>query len=193
MKQILNKIKKNWSLFAQFGVWIIAILSSFILTPQFKEYDTTWTYRFAQFLAASIIALMIIPIQRWKTKTDTIKWWSTALFLLIFGIIVLREYYQKVDFYTVQYVMTRTIVGDDENLLPEARANKIEIEKRKGIKINNAELVIMAAGKTETVWKSEVLKERRFNIIVLYICSVSLFTIFIISIIQAINCQSKKK
>jgi hypothetical protein len=185
-------LKKNWGHLLKVSTWIIVILSSFVLPPpiwDFKE-DSVW-YHFAHFLVSALIGLMFIPMSARSARRYTRFWSWVCVVVLLMGIVTFFTYQALRANWTVKYSTERVVTGDRYTKEAENYRGQVKSEQRR--EIPDEELVMDYGGKTESIWEKDSIRRRRLIIAGVYIASLSLFAATIITLIQALYCNSLKR
>lgn len=191
---LLTKIKRNWHILLQGGIWIMVLLSSFILAPPIwdvgdYEGGTNW-FKFSQFAVSTILGLLVIPLRLWSNKTYVWHWWSSALITLLLSVSLFFFYNEKRIDWTVPYSNTRIVIG--MTILPKAKEYIDEIELKEKRVLSSQELVWDYSGRTMEIWPSNEIHLRIKKLVGLYLSTLLMFSLMMITLVQAIYCQSNK-
>ena len=179
---ILKKSRESWILLAQSTIWIAAVIAGFMLPPPVGTLDETRVWvRFAQFVITVLIGLLVLAALRWNRKKNSLGWAALSVVFLLLGTVAFFSYQLYAARWTVPYSNQRVVIGhtftkegseyhdQNPNLTMEA-------------------LVMHCAGKIENIWTRESLQQRRLLLAGLYIFAMPLFTICIVSVLQALQC-----
>ena len=184
--------KKSWIELFQFGTWIGAIIAGLIFKPDLNELSENWLPAFLQFICAVLAGLLFVLIKKFNTHKNTITWWIIAVTSFIITLLLAARYSYDTDRYTVSYANSKTVVGEKENLRPEAKTSLTYFEKtvyKRPLTIE--EIVNKSAGSTETLWDGDFLRKRRFILLSEYSAFFFIITILIISLLQSIKLSSQ--
>lgn len=168
------------------------MLSSFVLPPpiwDFKE-DSIW-YHFAHFLVSALIGLMFIPMSARSSRRYTRFWSRACVLVLLAGVVIFFSYQALRANWTVKYSTERVVIGDRYTNEAENYRDQVKSEQRR--EIPDEELVMDYGGKTESIWEKDSIRHRRLLIAGVYITSLSLFAATILTLIQALYCNSLRK
>lgn len=186
-------MKQTWGILLQISVWILSMIGAFLLPPPLYDIkadnDNLMWFQFSKFFIAGIIGLMLIPIQKWKGTKFLWYWWlfSIAIFILCVGAYFL--YNNHIDEWTLPYGGSRIVIGN--TMLPDAIKLKDSLSQSIHSKISDKELIMYQTGENESIWQIDEIISHRHYLEYLYIFSVAMFSIFSISLIQAIYCNQK--
>ena len=169
----------------------MVMLGSFVLPPpiwDLKE-DSVW-YHFAHFLVSALIGLMLILMSTRSARRYTRLWWGVCVSVLIAGTVIFFIYQSLRADWTVRYSGERVVVGERYTQGAEVYREQIRSEQRR--EISDEEIVMDYAGDTESIWEKGSIRHRRLLIAGVYIVSLSLFAATILTLIQALYCNSQK-
>lgn len=179
--------KLTWHKYAQFAIWIMAISSSFIVSPPVVEYSATSGVRtITPFLIAALLSLISIPIHKKSKFVHHVFWNILAWVFFIFLLISLFLYNQIIKKFTVSYYETTVVIGDkmdDSSQIVFDSLNTQDV-------ITIQEFVMGRADKNASIWIPTQLSNRFLILSGTYIFVVLLSSGFLISILQALFCYS---
>lgn len=187
LKQVLQRSQKSWLLLIQSTAWVAAVIASFILPPPIGTEDETkiWV-RFSQFVITIFIGLLALFALRWNRKKHTFPWAGSAAGFLLLGTLAFFAYQFLGNRWTAEYNGARVLVGHTHT------AAAAEYRKENPT-LTNSDLLLHFAGQAEKIWTPESLNEHRFILAGIYVLTMPLFTICIISLAQAIHCATVEK
>jgi hypothetical protein len=190
IQDLVKTVRQKWQYLLQGSAWIMTLLAGFVLTPPIWDFEQhlIW-YRFTHFIVAALIGLMFIPITRWPNKRYTSRWALFTLILLILGVVLFFQYQSLRDDWTVAYDKKPVIIG--KTYSRDALNYKEMVKGEENREVSDRELVMAAAGRTENLWNIEELHRRGRILAAVYVGSIAIFTVAIISLIQALYCNSK--
>lgn len=183
----LERARTHWGLLAQCAVWVLSIIGTFVLSPpaDVSTDDNEVYLGLAKFVVAVIAGLVIVAASRWHKRKHSTWWAASAVLFLISAIFSFDSYQQRMDNWTCRYDGKRKIVGSI--LTPQGRSYS---DSNPGMSCND--LLLDFAGKSEDIWVKESIDARRISLSRSYLLSITLFTLCLLSIIQAIYCITEK-
>ena len=181
ISQWLSKTGRLWTVLAQGVVWIVAIISGFLLPPPIgtSEKDERVLPALAAFIIAVLIGLMFIAGQRWNKKKHSVWWGCTSATLLVLAIASLLTYQSLSSSRTCKYNNRLVVIGTEytEQAL-RYMGNQSD---------HSCEYLLdSAAGKTDDIWTKESIDRTRIHLAISYICCIPLFALCIIALVQSI-------
>lgn len=184
-------IRKNWRYLLQIGAWLMAVLASFVLPPPLWDLrqHPVW-FRFSHFLVSALVGLMFIPMSAWSAKRHRRGWAIVSASALAVGVALFFGYQALRDSWTTAYAGGRIVVG--ETYTGDALAYKAKVFAEEKRVIPDDELVMDSAGKTETIWAVGELRRRALIIAGVYVATIVFFALGVITLVQALYCNSKK-
>ena len=203
MDNWLKIIKDKFGVIIQLSVWIFSILSPFVIAPQIDNYpgESKMWFGFAQFLIPAFIGLAYFPFSSYTEKKYVKMWFKISLSALFIGIISFVYYIsilqnKRVIYPTAPNSAMVFVIGNDAFLTTAALDVIKDQENRTHEKITNEVLLkLFAIGSSEeleNIWKKSSITFNTYLIVSMYISTLVLFTFFILTLIQALNCKSKK-
>lgn len=177
-----ERIKKSWGGLAQAAIWVISIISGFLLPPPVgisEDSEKVWV-RLAQFTITVIVGIMFIAARKWKARKHASRWWVTSA-VLLFASLGTFVGYQALSYqWTCKYYDEIKIIG----------GNSYTSHGLDYVKDNpgaSCETILKDhVGNVYDVWSKESIDRRRIVLAAIYISCVPLFTICIIAVTQAI-------
>lgn len=188
--------QKGFAPMIQVSAWILSILSPFLIPPPIDNIPD-----FAKFLVAAIIGLTVIPFAYYSSIKYAWKWWTFATIFLSLGLVLFLYYSQMLPDRTVIHGINAGqsgcfVIGNDKSLTPIGRKAKQEEEERLGRRITNEELVGLFSIKNpssfEEIWTKESIASNRWLLISFYTFSLLSLSLFISTLVQAINVFNKR-
>lgn len=188
LKELVDKGIANWNVVLQAATSIMALIAGFVVAPPIWTYDqsTIW-YRFAQFLVAVLIALMIVPATRWNKRSHTYRWVTIAIVAVTIGIGAFFTYQTFAEDWSVAYDNKRWIKGN--TYTPAANTYKERIRTRGNREITDEELVMASAGNREDIWNLAEIKTRGRILSVIYVATILAFALAIVAVVQVLFCN----
>lgn len=186
IKALLRRSQNSWLLLTQTTIWVAAALAAFLLPPPSgtPEDSQIWV-RFAQFVITIVIGLLVLAAFRWQRRKDVSRWATLAVTFLLLGTAVFFTYQILASRWTANYAGQRTVFGG------ALTAYGREYQKENP-HLTPEELIMGVAGKVERIWTRESMNERRLILAAVYVLAMPLFTVCIMSIVQALQCSVAK-
>ena len=184
IKKILRGSQQSWALLAQSTVWISAVLAGFLLPPPVGTLDEgkVWV-RFAQFIITILIGIVLLLALRWNRKADVLRWAVSALVCLVLAIGCFFAYQIYAARWTVPYNGQRVVIGGQFSQIGREY-------QQSNPNLTFEDLVLNYAGKVEKIWTRESLQQRRIILAGMYVLAMPLFTVCMMSLLQAIQCAT---
>jgi hypothetical protein len=184
--------QQYWALATQYGIALIAVISSIIYAPQFPDFQQKDSKYLAQFLAASILLILFIPINKWNKPKHQTAWWSASIVFFIMTLGLIYYYQRDLGLKSSPYLDSRVIVGNLPQMKPRALAQKEKVEQHWGKPFSVEECIYMNGGKTKDLWDESLLLDNYQQLLMEYCMVVIGAALFSISIVQSIKCQNRK-
>ncbi len=193
----LDFLKEKWNLIAGAALIIVGLLSGFLDIPQFaaEGLKSEGSYKeLGKFVVAGLLALALLPCSLFNKKKYAWKWWIAALALFIAAITFYFIYNGAKKDKTVDYrEFSGTLVVKGNKYSEEAEKTRTEYKAQNKTELSDENLL---AGFTERnierIWPRKEITANAITIIVYYLISTALFSLFIIIVIQALYCISKR-
>ncbi len=185
-KKWLQQARKSWLVLAQGGLWIGAMVGGFLLPPPIGVLggDEKIWLRFGQFVIAMVLGLVFFVARRWKLRRHALRWWGGAVVFLAIGVAAFFRYQQLTLAWTSRYLGQRMVVGSVYT--PQGLSYT-----KKNPGISGDDLIFDFAGVTEDIWTRESIDRRRLLLAATYVSCLPLFTLCLISVVQASQCGDK--
>jgi hypothetical protein len=183
-----NAVRSGWRILLQGSTWVMVLLAGFVLEPPIWDFEQNliW-YRFAHFLVAALIGLMFVPASRFSSKKHVTNWLVISVILIILGGASFFEYQVLREDWTVEYSKRPVIIG--RTYTADAVEYKRKVREEEGRNVSDRELVMDAAGDRGELWDISEIRQRGRILAAVYLVSVALFALTMISVIQVIYCQ----
>jgi hypothetical protein len=181
----LDQIKKIWGTLAQAAAWVLGIIGGFLLPPPVgAEGNQVWP-KLAEFVIAALVGLLFLPSHRWNKKRHAKWWWLVALISLVAAVASFFAYQRLTYSATCETLGgARVVIGN------EYTAHGADyVKENPGISC--ADLIDQHIGKTEDVWTKRSIDLARLKLAATYIACGPLFTLCIMTLVQAIYCATK--
>jgi hypothetical protein len=179
----LRQTRKGWLVLAQGALWLGGILGGFLLPPPvgiLASEEKLWL-RLGQFIIAVVLGLVFFASRRWRQTRHALAWAGAASLFLALAVAVFFRYQQLTLAWTVNYVGQKVVVGSV--LTPVGQA---DTQKNPGI--SNEDLVMDFAGRTAQIWTADSIDHRRLILAACYVSCLPLFTVCLITVVQAVAC-----
>jgi hypothetical protein len=190
-----RKIKSNWNLLFTAAAWILAIITSVIVSPNGVFNDESnlvpWVTRLAAFIVAVLIGLTFLVGAKFNQRRHLVPWALIALALLLVSIWGTIRYYDRYYALTCkcdeQRVLQGSVYRDRQGLaqfFPQRFdcSNLCQSFKDKQGKV-----------RPDLVWTQDSINESRNKLVYSYLLCVPMMALTIISISQAIYCSRKRR
>ena len=185
-KRWVQEARKSWLMLAQGGVWIGGILGSFLLPPPVgvsSEDEKIWL-RLGQFVIAVVLGLILFAAHRWSQRRHGLRWGGSALVFLAIALAAFFRYQHLTLAWTGRYVGQSVVVGSVYTPQGASYAQKNPM-------ISCDDLIFDFAGATEEIWTSASINRRRLLLAATYVSCMPLFTLCLLSVVQAVQCGTK--
>ena len=171
---------------AQTAAWVVGVLAGFLLPPPIgtPQENQIWV-RFAQFVITVFIGLLVLAALRWKSKKDAFRWGAISMLFLFLGTATFFGYQFFATRWTTMYNKQRVVIGDVYTAV--GRDHHEQNQHRPP-----EELVMDFAGDVEMIWTRESIAQRRLLLAAMYVLAMPLFTVSVMSIVQALHCAVAK-
>lgn len=184
----LENTKKTWGFVTQFAVFIFGILGSFLLPP--PGWATTsgdqTVVRLGQFVVAVLVGLIFLLVQRWNKKQHVARWVVFTVVFLVLSVAAFFAYQYFLDTRTCRYADQTVVIGTRYT----EQAQLYVVEKPNA---TCTSLLEDAAGQSDDIWTKDSINNSRYVLASIYILNLPLFTICVISVVQAVYCGSREK
>jgi len=107
------------------------------------------------------------------------------------GVSLFFVYQSLRDHWTNWYAGQPIVIG--RTYRKEALEYKTKVHNEEGRDIPDDELIMDSAGRTETIWDVSEIRQRALTLAGVYLGSISFFTIGVISVIQTLYCNSRRR
>jgi hypothetical protein len=153
--------------------------------PGASSQDNHVWLRFAQLVITVVIGFILLASLRWSQKEHAAWWAGVSLLFLLLSAGVFFVYQTCAARWSATYNGQSVLIGDTlTSFGREYRQEKPEL--------SNEQLVMDVSGQIEKIWTKESLESRRSRLAALYVVAMPLFTICILSIVQALQCAAGK-
>lgn len=192
MKKFTEMFKATTALLIQAGLSIFTILATFVFplrVDNFTEDDAVFS-GFAKFIMALIIGIMYVLFLKFSDKRHATIWWIACIICMIAGTVLFFSY-DSARQNRVNYFDKVFVIGDDEDLTQPALdlLKKNPVMTPQDLMLNFA---IDSPEKLSYIWKKEGIRTNRMNLIYTYLTTILFFSLSLLTIIQAIQCQRKR-
>lgn len=180
----IRTFEKNWNVLSAIALFIIGILGTFLIPPPDYLANEPVFANAGKFIATIVIGLILVPILLWKTNKHTRNWWIVALLSFLLSIVCLFSYLSL-----KQKWMCRCF---DENKLILIGS---EMKPSLNESLKNSDCQELLQGSScypEKVWTKASIDRNRLILAGVYILSLPLFIIAMMSVVQAIYCSKQR-
>ena len=180
-----DEISEHWSVIFQAAAWTLNLILGFMLTPPVSNPETLQHQgflRFGQFFIAAVLGLMFVATQRWKQKRYLKRWVWVAVISLILSTALFFTYQDLSNDWVCHWEGAAIVMGDRYTEVGENNA------KRYGH--SGCDQLSDFRGNAERIWTSDTLRYRRRLLAAMFLLSLPMLTICLISVAQAIRCSN---
>jgi hypothetical protein len=174
-------LSQHWISLVQGGLCVLAVIAGFWLPPPvgaLQSESGAWQ-RFSQFFAAIALAVMLIPVSRWRAPQHRRGWAIVATLSAILALSTLLLYARKRGDWTCSYDGTRVVVGAELT----AHANKYLLQNP-GMSCD--EIIWQHAGAVEEIWTKASIDARRNVLANIHMLTPALIGCFLLALSQAV-------
>jgi len=170
---MLDRFKNSWNLIAQVGVWVMGIVTGFVLTPQMGgPQDEQSIWNLTQFVINILIGLMFLLTIKAKKKAHLKYWVAATLLTLSIGLVAYFSYMNQRGNCSCRYYSKTVLIG---TTLLEARESNRPCE----------ELLKIHAGDVSEIWTRPSINRCRTILAISYISTVPMFALSLICVVQS--------
>jgi uncharacterized membrane protein YqhA len=184
----LDLTKKTWGLLVELAVFIFGIIGTFLVPPPGWTTSTgdATLVRLGQFIIAVLAGLFLLLAAKWKHRKHVSRWAITCVVCLLLSVLAYFGYQKLKDARTCEYAQQEVIIGTDYTT-----------HGREYLQNNPTatcqSLLEDFVGKADDIWTKDSINASRFILAGTYIGIIPLFTICIMSLVQALYCRGKSK
>ena len=84
--RFVEYFKKNWGILSALALFIVGILSTFLIEPESYIVSEKTFSNWGKFVAAIVIGLVLVTVIIFKSRHHTVKWWLTAASMLLLSV-----------------------------------------------------------------------------------------------------------
>jgi MFS family permease len=179
---MLDRLKNNWNLIAQTGVWLMGIIAGFVVAPQLGgPQDEKSVWNLTQFIVNILVGLMLVLTIKFKKKHNLKHWVATTVVALLLGLVGYFSYMNQRGGCTCRYYSKTVLVG--RRLREPSKEENTPCE----------ELLKTHAGDVAEIWTSDSITRCRMILAISYVSTVPVFAIALISVLQAVYIVTPKR
>lgn len=190
---MLKFIKNNFLILLQLSIWILSIITPFILTPprlSTDQADNVWL-KFSQVILAIFIGILFVPIRKYRKVRYATKWWLVSIVLFILNMVCIFWYTEVINYRTVRLEVgrgqfERFVIGSEYT--GSTKKYKKQEEDSTKIVLSNEELIMQTGGDFEQIWTENSILKNKALVFFLYCFLLMALTSNILSVVQAIRC-----
>ena len=174
-------LSRHWISLVQGGLCVLAVIAGFWLPPPvgaLQSESGAWE-RFSQFFAAIALAVMLIPVSRWRAPQHRRGWAIAATLSAILALSTLLLYARKRGEWTCSYAGSRVVVGAELT----AHAEKYMLQNP-GLSCD--EIIWQHAGAVEEIWTKASIDARRNVLASIHMLTPALIGCFLLALSQAV-------
>jgi hypothetical protein len=183
LEESVGRVRALWAVLAQGALWFSGVIGGFLLPPPVGMAagdDRTWL-RFAQFLVAALLGLVLFATFRWHQRKHASVWWLTACGALLLAIVVFFQYQRLLYAWTGEYDGHLVVVGSE--FTAQGRAY---VERNPNLPLTT--LLEDFLGRAEDIWTRPSINQRRTVLAGVYVSCLPLLVLSLIAIVQALRC-----
>jgi len=188
LQKWLQQSRKSWVALTQATLWLFGILSGFLLPPPvgvLASDEKVWL-RLGQFIVAVVLGLVFFAVRRWDQPRHALRWCGVAVLFLAIAVTVFFRYQHLMLAWTGIYNKERVVIGSEYTAQGQAYT-----EKDPDISLDN--LIFDFGGEIENIWTHKSISRRRLILAATFEACLPLFTICLMSVVQAIQCGARTK
>jgi hypothetical protein len=162
-------------------------MAAFLVPPPSgaPEEKHVWV-RFAQFAITILVGLITLGMLRWKKKANAIRWGAISVVFLALGSIAFYTYQFFTARWTANYAGQPVVIGATYTAWGKEYHEQ-------DLHLSAGDLLNRFAGRVDQIWTKESLEQRRLILAGMYVLVLPLFTISVMSIVQALQCAAAAK
>jgi hypothetical protein len=200
MPELLKYSKQAYVSILQTAVWLLAIISPFIIPPPavLSDQAQLWEH-LTQFFVAVFIGLMLFPMIKFGKRQYATMWWKVSIVVFICGLIISASYlvtYRKstvlIESGNDTYV--RVVIG--KTLTPAASREKASILINEHREATNEDLIKSFPPNDPSeliqIWERESIENNIRILSVLHLSTVLILSLLVLSIAQFLKCLNIK-
>jgi hypothetical protein len=183
----LKGTKRSWGLLAEVAVFIFGVVGGFVFPPPgWASADDKTLVRLGQFIVAVLAGLIFLVVQRWNRKKHVRRWAALAGAFLVLSVLAFFAYQHLLDTRTCLYARKQLVIGTQYTIHAETYA-------RDNPNSTCTSLLEDFAGQAEDIWTKDSINNSRYILAGVYILTLPMFTVCIISVVQALYCSQSNR
>jgi hypothetical protein len=188
-----SSYSKLWFSFMKAAALLLGTISTFIVSPPLSDFNDQYDLKpLLRFLIAGILALLFIVMQKTSANRYHRRWLNFSIAAFTTGLLTGATYILLYNRWSVTVYDKRLTIGSQ--LYPDAaRAFAGLPAKLAKPHVDYADLIKTRACNTGSVWPVEEITSHYWMMALLYSIQIIIWSFFIASIIQAIECYQSKK
>jgi hypothetical protein len=175
-----NRWKKAWNTISQLAVWVVSIITTFVLPPILdtpESENSVW--KLTQFLITLLLILLILLARYLNRSSHLFIWLLLGLLFLGAGLFSLNSYDNIRRKCSCKYYSSTILIG---TVVKDSVDRDRDCES----------LVKSVAGRVNDIWTEESINSCRKREMYYYISIVPFFTVVMISFLQALFLSKRK-
>jgi len=181
----IAQLKTIWGPLAAAATWIFGIIGSFMLPPPVIANQAQWPNS-AKFIIAVCVGLLVVPGFLFGKKKHWIWWELLAGVSLLAAVGSMFAYQHMTDSSTCTHQGALVVIG--KTYTPHGAEY---VKENPGISCGD--LIDQHVGKVEDVWTKDSIDSTRLKLVAVYLASMPLSTICIMSLLQGIYCWTGRR
>jgi hypothetical protein len=179
--------KKNWGILSALALFIVGILSTFLIEPESYIVSEKTFSNWGKFVAAIVIGLVLVAVIIFKSRHHTVKWWFTAASMLLLSV---------VSFFTYQFLRqkwTCICFNDNDPILIGSTLRNPDNDFIKENRDNCQVLLQGGACKADMVWTKDSRDTNRLILAGMYTVSLPFLITAMMAVVQALFCAQRRE
>ena len=141
--------------------------------------------RLAQFIVAVLVGLIFLLVQNWSKKKHVRRWVFLTVACLVCSVAAFFAYQHYLDSRTCEYAQQTLVIGTHYT------AHALTYVKENP-NLGCTTLLEDFGGQAADIWTKDSIDASRYLLAALYVLNLPLFTLCIISLVQALYCAQSK-
>jgi hypothetical protein len=194
--ELLEYFKNKWNLVLGVSLAIVVAVTDFLIPPEFSVGMAIARSNFsslAKFVVAGLLLIILVPCSIFNKRKHTWYWWALAIILFSVAFIVFFRYQSLLDNKTAydEYNEQQVIIGD--HLTSFALRAVDSVKKTDGVDQLSPSEMLATLGPPTSIWPKQEIEFNARKLVINYLFSLSLFSLFVLFAIQATYCTVSQK
>lgn len=193
--EFLEYFKNKWNLVLGVSLAIVVVVTDFLVPPEFSVGMAIARSNFsslAKFVVAGLLLIILVPCSIFNKRKHTWYWWTLAIILFLSAFIVFFRYQTLLDHKTAydEFSEQQVIIGD--HLTSFALRAVDSVKKTDGIYQLSPSEMLATLGPPTSIWPKQEIELNARKLVINYLFSLALFSLFVLFAIQATFCTVSK-